>query len=383
MCRKLFGICSKQSFSVFQTHHDQVQAECLRRVPVPNPVTGRWKRQRPEHAEGSARPDKDPFGGEDHLPQTSKKRATSATAIPAETNPSRGILDELAERLGNFHDSARALASCLQNHDVSRKTDQSIIEAAKCTFHKLLGEASDYPECVTSRESLCAETTWNKRRCSRSETPSEKPCSRSETLTEKPRSRSETPSEKPRSRPETPSEKSVWQTSTDGTPMPVPIPPSLPDHSGVRPEKLESVSKTQPSSESLQQVVEGDLRRHLELSVPQHAPGGWKDEFKMSSFTATKLNVLFTEAKKGKSRHFRVYIGPGSDGSSADKLSLDLKFNPWDTAITFRPEWRPMSKTVFTQYDPSKPWYTAMSKRFMLCDRCSSVLACSGGHRFC
>ena len=65
----------------------------------------------------------------DHLPQASKKRATSATAIPAETNPSRGILDELAERLGNFHESVRALASCLQEHDVSRKTDQSMIEA--------------------------------------------------------------------------------------------------------------------------------------------------------------------------------------------------------------------------------------------------------------
>ena len=54
---------------------------------------------------------------------------------------------------------------------------------------------------------------------------------------------------------------------------------------------------------------------------------------------------------------FRMYIGPGSDGSSADKLSLDLKFNTWDTAITFRPEWRSISKTVFTQYDPSESWY--------------------------
>ena len=32
--------------------------------------------------------------------------------------------------------------------------------------------------------------------------------------------------------------------------------------------------------------------------------------------------------------------------------ALDMKFNPWDTAITFRLEWRPMSKTVFTQYEP-------------------------------
>ena len=56
-----------------------------------------------------------------------------------------------------------------------------------------------------------------------------------------------------------------------------------------------------------------------------------------------------------------MFIGPGSDGSSADKLSLDLKFNPWDTAISFRPEWRSMSKTVFTQYDPFETWYTCQS----------------------
>ena len=37
-----------------------------------------------------------------------------------------------------------------------------------------------------------------------------------------------------------------------------------------------------------------------------------------------------------------------------DKLSLDLKCIPWDTAITFRPEWRAFCKTVFfTQYDHS------------------------------
>ena len=130
--------CSKQSLRVFQAHHDQVQAECERRVPAPHAVTGRWKRSRPELTEGPVRPAKDPLDEEDHLPQTSNKRAATATATPAETNPSHGILDEVAERLGHLHESARALASCLQKHDVSRKTDQRRIEAAKCMFHKLL-----------------------------------------------------------------------------------------------------------------------------------------------------------------------------------------------------------------------------------------------------
>ena len=56
-----------------------------------------------------------------------------------------------------------------------------------------------------------------------------------------------------------------------------------------------------------------------------------------------------------------MHIGLGSDGSSADKLSLDLKFNPWDTAITFRPGWRSMSKTFFTQCDPFESLYTEQS----------------------
>ena len=96
--------------------------------------------------------------------------------------------------------------------------------------------------------------------------------------------------------------------------------------------------------------------------MPLHKPGERKYEFKMSSFTSTMLNVLFADAdQKGKTRNFRTCIGAGSDGSSADKLSLDLKFNPWDIEITFRPQWRSMRKTVFTHYDPSESWYIEQS----------------------
>ena len=82
----------------------------------------------------------------------------------------------------------------------------------------------------------------------------------------------------------------------------------------------------------------------------------------MSSIITTILKLLFAEAeRRGKTRNFQMCIGPGSDGSSADKLSLDLKFNPWDNATTFRPEWRLMSKTVFTQYDQLESGYTEQS----------------------
>ena len=79
--------------------------------------------------------------------------------------------------------------------------------------------------------------------------------------------------ENPCLRPVEPSEKSVHQMSTD-TPLP---------HS---------------SAETLEQVIEDDPRKQPELTVPQYELGEWKHEFKMSSFTTEKLNLLFTEAEK-------------------------------------------------------------------------------------
>ena len=82
----------------------------------------------------------------------------------------------------------------------------------------------------------------------------------------------------------------------------------------------------------------------------------------MSSLTTRMLSFFFADAQqKGKTRNFQTYIGPESDGWSADKLSLDFRFDPWDTAITQRLEWRSMNKTIFTQYDPSEAWCTEQS----------------------
>ena len=54
---------------------------------------------------------------------------------PGEPNRTPGIL-ELAERLGNFHESARALADCLHTRDITRQTDLSMIEVAEHMCHK-------------------------------------------------------------------------------------------------------------------------------------------------------------------------------------------------------------------------------------------------------
>ena len=97
-------------------------------------VTGRWKRSRPDHAEGSARPAKDPLDGED--------QQGSLLCLLRRT--------QVAESSTNWQSDSRTFTTASvhqpvvpQNHDVSRRTDQSVIEAAKCMCHKLLGEASD------------------------------------------------------------------------------------------------------------------------------------------------------------------------------------------------------------------------------------------------
>ena len=79
--------------------------------------------------------------------------------------------------------------------------------------------------------------------------------------------------ENPGSRPEEPSEKSVLETSTE-TPLP------------------------QSSAEILEQVIEDDPRRQVELSVPQYEPGERKHEFKMSSFTATIFEPCSSQRRR-------------------------------------------------------------------------------------
>ena len=218
----------------------------MRCVLVPDPVTGRWKRPRPEHTEGSAQPVKDLSDEEDKLPQTWKRQATSAAAFLAKTSTSCGTLDELAERLGNFHDCARALASCLQKHDVSRKADQSMIEAAKCMFHKVLGKVRGDLDRVTSQSQggPYAEIKQNKQRCSRAAMLEENPCPRAEES----------------------SGKSVHQTSTE-TPLP------------------------QSSAGMLEQVIEDDPRQAAR--VVGTSVKAWRVETRLQNVAVHHDNTEF------------------------------------------------------------------------------------------
>ena len=186
-----------------------------------------------------------------------------------------------------------------------------MLGAAKLMYQKMLEKASGDLERVTPQpcECLHAEATRDKRQCPRPRTSNEKSCPRSEAPCKRPCSTAETLVEKPCSRSETAGE------------------------------VLRSRSETISPSRGPQEQVADDYFRK-------------------------QLGTLYRSGEaeqKGKTRNFDMYIGPGSDGSSADKLLLDLKFNPWDTAISFRLEWRSMSKTVFTQYDLSESWCAEQS----------------------
>ena len=69
------------------------------------------------------------------------------------------------------------------------------------------------------------------------------------------------------------------------------------------------------------------------------------------------------EIQTGKKRtsNKRIYIGPGRDGSSDDKISVDLKFDPSNTKVTCPPIWKQQGykKKTFMLVDRSvggKTW---------------------------
>ena len=107
-------------------------------------------------------------------------------------------------------------------------------------------------------------------------------------------------------------------------------------------------SHCETARDPLEYVANGDHHKQLALPVSTYSNGGWKYEFKTSSLTTTILNRIFNKVEKnGKNHNFRTYIGPGSDGSSTDKLSL---VNPRNTAISSRlGEEHCMCKTFVTQ----------------------------------
>ena len=142
---------------------------------------------------------------------------------------------KLAERLGSFDESANALADYLQTRDVTRKTDQCMVEAAKCMFFKLLGEASDDLD-----RAILQPQEDHRAHATRIEAVVLAPRHRAEVLV----LLTEAATEKPCSRPET--ENEVLRSSSE---------------------------TNSPSHGPLEHVAGRDFRKQLEITVPLYGSG--------------------------------------------------------------------------------------------------------------
>ena len=118
-----------------------------------------------------------------------------------------------------------------------------------------------------------------------------------------------------------------------------------------------------PSRDPLEYVASGDYHKQLVLSVTTYSNGGWKFEFKTSSLTIDNPAARSStkRRKNGKSHAISVQVHRFRVRwfEHRQKLSLDLTFNPRNTAISSRPgEERYMCKTVFTQCHLQEDWCT-------------------------
>ena len=229
------------------------------------------------------------------LERSKNRRSTSTMNVSTESDTKQGTLSELAERLWNFHESASALTNCLQTRDTTRKMDQSMLKGRQ--VHVLQITGGNEPMTWTAHYNHRAQATGNGSRCFRTETSSGSLCPPAEAATEIPCSH--------------------FETNRSG-PFLFRYNQSFAWIAGVV---------------SQMAIITSNSCYPRLRTEPENGSTNSRRLF----LTTTILNLIFNEAEqKGKSHNIRTYSGHGSDGSSTDKLSLDLKFNPRNTAISSR-----------------------------------------------
>jgi hypothetical protein len=72
------------------------------------------------------------------------------------------------------------------------------------------------------------------------------------------------------------------------------------------------------------------------------------------------MNMCFQHVKDvtGKDSNKRIYIGPGRDGSSEDKMPINIKFDPQNTEVPRNKNWGQQNykKISFAWYDGEDDW---------------------------
>ena len=115
-------------------------------------------------------------------------------------------------------------------------------------------------------------------------------------------------------------------------------------------EQQKKVQKTAEDTD-VKTNLSAEMRKSLIDSVDEAhvANEGWKHFFDVESLQGEDIGILFEEASfKNTIRNHRTYIGPGADGSSDDKIAVDMKYNAKETTVTFKDEWRTWCKTVIS-----------------------------------
>ena len=85
-----------------------------------------------------------------------------------------------------------------------------------------------------------------------------------------------------------------------------------------------------------------------------HTPGRWKIEFAKKVITGSFCDSCFKCLEDWKQeKNKRIYIGPGKDSSSNDKISIECRFNPVNNYLTYCDtcKGRDYRKTTFELHD--------------------------------
>ena len=108
-----------------------------------------------------------------------------------------------------------------------------------------------------------------------------------------------------------------------------------------------------PPAKTAKLLSPPEVRQRLIDTVPEkfRRREQWKYQFDPQGVTNEELATLFQQGiDTGKKRNFRIYIGPGADGSSDDKVAVDMKFDATDIAVRYKDDWKGYHKTVFTKH---------------------------------
>ena len=82
----------------------------------------------------------------------------------------------------------------------------------------------------------------------------------------------------------------------------------------------------------------------------------WKYDFDVKLYiTDADIEMLFREEEDmNRTRNHRSYIGPGSDGSSNDKIAVEFRYRNRDNSVSFDTPWNDYVKTTYVHFHGEK-----------------------------